>query len=275
MMLQTDSTTADTSPRDATVIAVANQKGGVAKTTSSVNLTSCIAAEGFKTMLVDMDPQGGCAVCLGMDTTTITLSTYDALVKPRQSVKDVIIPTGFDFDLAPANIDLAGAEVELKQGLAAETVLQRRLASAKEDYDYIIIDTPPSLGILTVNSLTAADYVLIPTACEYMSLRGMRMLLDTLDSVREVTNPKLEVLGVLATRYDSRTINSREIYEYMQEFCERESLHLFSQVIKRSVRFSEAPRYRKPLVNWRRESEGAIAYREVAQEVLHVKSKTS
>jgi chromosome partitioning protein len=259
----------------AVVIAVANQKGGVAKTTTSVNLAACIAASGHRTLLVDMDPQGGCAVCLGMDTTVISTSVYDALVKPRMSVQDIIVASKFGFDLAPANIDLAGAEVELKQGLAAETVLQRRLATAKEQYDFILIDTPPSLGILTVNSLTAADYVLIPTACEYMALRGMRMLLDTMDSVREVTNPDLQVLGVLATRYDPRTINSREIYAYLTEFCEREGLRLFSQVIKRSVRFSEAPRFHMPLVNWRSEHDGARAYRELAQEVLRAQSQTS
>lgn len=269
--ISTNGSSADSS---AVVIAVANQKGGVAKTTTAVNLAACIAAGGYRTLLVDMDPQGGCAVCLGMDTTIITNSVYDALVKPRMSVQDVIIPSAFGFDLAPANIDLAGAEVELKQGLAAETVLQRRLATAKEHYDFILIDTPPSLGILTVNSLTAADYVLIPTACEYMALRGMRMLLDTMESVREVTNPDLQVLGVLATRYDPRTINSREIYAYLTEFCEREGLRLFSQVIKRSVRFSEAPRFHMPLVNWRSELDGARAYRELAQEVLHAQSQT-
>ena len=258
----------------AVVIAVANQKGGVAKTTTSVNLAACIAETGHRTLLVDMDPQGGCAVCLGMDTTIITNSVYEALVKPRMSVLDVIIPSAFGFDLAPANIDLAGAEVELKQGLAAETVLQRRLATAKGHYDFILIDTPPSLGTLTVNSLTAADYVLIPTACEYMALRGLRILLDTMESVREVTNPDLQVLGVLATRYDPRTINSREIYAYLTEFCEREGLRLFSQVIKRSVRFSEAPLFHMPLVNWRSELDGARAYRELAQEVLHAQSKT-
>ena len=146
----------------AMIIAVANQKGGVAKTTTSVNLTALLAAAGKRVLLVDMDPQGGCAVCLGMDTTTMERSVYDALVKPDVAIADVLIATAFNFDLAPANIDLAGAEIELKQALAAETVLQRKLKPVLGSYDYIVIDTPPSLGILTVNSLTAANKVLIP-----------------------------------------------------------------------------------------------------------------
>ena len=199
-------------------------------------------------------------------------SVYDALVRPDVGVRDVVISTDFGFDLAPANIDLAGAEIELKQALAAETVLQRRLRSVLGQYDFVVIDTPPSLGILTVNSLTAATKVLIPIAAEYMALRGLRMLLDTLENVREVTNPRLQIMGILATRYDARTINSREVYEYLGEFCEREGLHLFPQVIKQSVRFAEAPGYRTPLALWRRELDGAKQYHKLAQEVLNGKA---
>ena len=251
------------------ILTVANQKGGVAKTTTAVNLTACIAAAGRRALLVDMDPQGGCAVCLGMDTTTLDRSVYDALIKPSMAIGDVVISTDFGFDLAPANIDLAGAEIELKQALAAETVLQRRLRTVLSEYDYIVIDTPPSLGILTVNSLTAANKVIIPISAEYMALRGLRMLLDTLENVREVTNPSLQVMGILATRYDARTINSREVYEYLGNFCEREGLHLFPQVIKQSVRFAEAPGYRTPLALWRKDLDGAKQYALLAEEVLH------
>ena len=250
------------------VVAVANQKGGVAKTTTAVNLAACVAEWGHRTLLVDMDPQGGCSVCLGRDTTEDERTIYDALIRTELSVHDVAVPTGFGFDLAPSNIDLAGAEVELRQTLAAETVLQRRLRTVKDHYDYIFIDTPPSLGILTLNGLTAAGYVLIPISCEYMALRGLRMLLDTLESVREVTNPNLQILGVLATRYDGRTINSREIYSYLEQFCQREGIRLFPQVIKQSVRFAEAPGYRMPIVRWRQDLDGAKTYWQVAQEVL-------
>lgn len=251
------------------ILAVANQKGGVAKTTTAVNLAACIAETGQRTLLVDMDPQGGCAVCLGMDTNILTRSIYDALVRPDMSVADVLFPTEFNFDLAPATIDLAGAEIELKQALAAETVLLRRLKPVLDRYDYVVIDTPPSLGILTVNSLTAASGVVIPISTEYMSLRGLRMLLDTLENVREVTNPRLEVLGLLATRYDSRTINSREVYQYLSEFCQRENLNLFPQVIKQSVRFAEAPGYQMPLALWRKDLDGAKQYRDLAANLIH------
>lgn len=251
------------------ILTVANQKGGVAKTTTSVNLAACFAEQGKRTLLVDMDPQGGDAVCLGMDTTVLERSIYDALVKPGIAVSDVLVNTNFGFDLAPANIDLAGAEIELKQALAAETVLQRRLRPLHEQYDVIVIDTPPSLGILTVNSLTAATEILIPIACEYMALRGLRMLLDTVESVREVTNPNLHILGILATRYDARTVNGREVYQYLGEFAEREGLRLFPYVIRQSVRFIEAPGYQTPLVLWRQNVDGAKQYRNVAREIIN------
>jgi chromosome partitioning protein len=261
----------DVEPVDNTarVLAVANQKGGVAKTTTAVNIAAALGASSKRVLLVDLDPQGGCAVCLGIDTSSLQKTIYDVLVSSSVEIGRVIMKTSFGFDLAPSNIDLAGAEVELKQVLSQESVLKRRLHSALERYDYIVIDTPPSLGILTVNALTAARYVLVPVACEYMALRGLKMLLDTIDNVQSVTNPGLKIMGVLATKFDTRTINSPEVYEYLTQFCEKQGIRLFNEVIKQSVRFLEAPSSGTPLVQLHPDLDGAKAYRQVAQEILY------
>jgi chromosome partitioning protein len=177
--------------------------------------------------------------------------------------------TVFGFELAPSNIDLAGAEVELRQVLAQENVLKRRLEPILESYDYIIVDTPPSLGVLTVNALTASRYVLIPIATEFMALRGLKMLLDTIDNVRSVTNPNLQILGILATKFDARTLNSREVYQYLGETAEREGIKLFNAVIRQSVRFTEAPGHATPLVQLHPELDGAKAYQRIAEEIAH------
>jgi chromosome partitioning protein len=253
----------------ARVICVSNQKGGVAKTTTAVNLAASLGKNGKTVLLIDLDPQGGCAVCLGMDTSSLQRTVYDVLVKQGFDIGKVIMKTAFSFDLAPSNIDLAGAEVELKQVLAQESVLKRRLHPVLNQYDYIIIDTPPSLGILTVNALTSSDHVLIPISCEYMALRGLKMLLDSIENVQTVTNPKLKILGILATKYDTRTVNSREVYDYLSQFSSREGITLFNPVIKQSVRFTEAPNYGKPLVDLHPDLDGARAYQQVAEEILH------
>lgn len=256
----------------AKVISVANQKGGVAKTTTAVNLATALADNDKRVLLVDLDPQGGCAVCLGLDTSSLQRTIYDVLVKSDVPVTKVVMKTAHGFDLAPSNIDLAGAEVELKQVLAQESVLRRRLEPVLDSYDYIIIDTPPSLGILTVNALTASQYVLIPVSCEYMALRGLKMLLDTVDNVHSVTNRGLKILGILATKYDTRTINSREVYEYLTQFSEKHGIRLFNEVIKQSVRFVEAPSIGQPLVDLYPEMDGAKAYQQVAQEIIYGQS---
>jgi len=260
-----------TEPPDtkARVVAVANQKGLVDETATTVNLAAALAAEGKRVLIIDLDPQGGCAVCLGIDTSTLQRTIYNVLVSSDVEIRKVVMKTPYGFDLTPANIDLAGAEVELKQVLAQESVLKRRLAPALDQYEFILIDTPPSLGILTVNALTAAKYVLVPIACEYMALRGLKMLLDSIDNVQAVTNPNLEVLGVLATKYDARTINSREVYDYLQQVCERQGIKLFNQVIKQSVRFTEAPNHGKPLIQLHPELDGAQAYQQVAKEMVY------
>ena len=256
-------------PSGAIVIAVANQKGGVAKTTTSVNLATSLADAGKKVLLIDLDPQGGCAVCFSIDTYSIQRTIYDILLERVSDYNKVLmrLPVGVDF--LPSNIDLSGAEIELNRVMSRESALRRHLAPAIPVYDYIIIDTPPSLGILTLNALTAAREVLIPVSCDLMALRGLRMLLDTVSDIQNLTNPGLRVLGLIATRYDPRTINSREVLDYISNYCDREGLRLFNQAIKSSVRITEAPNSGMPVVKLFPDLEGSQAYHQLAQEIIH------
>ena len=254
----------------ARVLVVANQKGGVAKTTTAVNLAAALGTQfGKRVLLIDLDPQAGCALFIGMDTTSLRKSIHNVLVEPTTELASVIAKTTFGFDLAPSNIDLAAAELQLKEMMAREFVLQRKLAPVLSRYDYIIIDTPPTLGMLTINALSAARFVLIPMACQYMALRGLDTLLGTIEQIRHDLNPRLGLLGILATNYDSRTLHSREVFEYLTELCARQGLPLFNTYIKASVRFHEAPNERTPLVLLHPELEGAKAYVDVAQEVAN------
>lgn len=253
---------------NATVIVVANQKGGVAKTTTAVNLAAALGMHLDKrVLLIDLDPQAGCALCIGMDTADLKKSVYNALIESSTSLASVIVKTGYGFDLAPSNIDLAAAELRLKELLAREFVLHRKLEPLLEKYDYIIIDTPPTLGMLTINALSAARYVLIPMACQYMALRGLDTLLGTINQIKNELNPELSLLGILATNYDNRTLHSREVFDYMTQLCQRQGLPLFSTYIKSSVRFHEAPNEQKPLILLHPDHAGAVAYLTVAKEV--------
>ncbi len=254
----------------ARVLVVANQKGGVAKTTTAVNLAALLGTQlGKRVLLIDLDPQAGCALCIGMDTANLRKSIYNVLVEPQTELAKVIAKTSYGFHLAPSNIDLAAAELQLKELLAREFILQRKLQPVLGQYDFIIIDTPPTLGMLTINALTAARYVLIPMACQYMALRGLDTLLSTINQVRNDLNPHLNLLGILATNYDGRTLHSREVVDYLTQLCERQKLPLFNTVIKSSVRFHEAPNEHKPLVLLHPDLEGAKGYMEIAQEVAN------
>lgn len=251
------------------IIAVANQKGGVAKTTSTLNLAAGLGQRGQRTLVVDLDPQGGCAVSLGIATDSLNKTVYNVLMDDGTGFSDILMKTGSGFDLAPANIDLAGAEVELKQQLAAEQVLKRNLEEVLDDYEFVLFDCPPSLGMLTINALTAAKELLIPMAMEYLALRGLDMLAKTVAKVRAVTNSELSYLGILATKYDRRTLNSQEIFEALQRASHDSGIHLFNTFITNSVRFTESPSAKQPLILADPQHEGSRAYRAVIESILH------
>lgn len=250
------------------IIAIANQKGGVAKTTSTLNLAAGLAQRGQRTLVVDLDPQGGCAVSLGIATDSLNKTVYNVLMDDPVGFSDIVMKSGSGFDLAPSNIDLAGAEVELKQQLAAEQVLKRNLEEVLDDYEFVLFDCPPSLGMLTINALTAAKELLIPMAMEYLALRGLDMLAKTVAKVRAVTNAELSYLGILATKYDRRTLNSQEIFAALQQASHQAGIRLFNTFITNSVRFTESPSSKQPLILADPDHEGARAYQAVIESIL-------
>lgn len=253
-------------PKNATIIAMTNQKGGVGKTTTTINLGAALAETGRKVLLVDFDPQGSASVGLGVNPHTLDLSIYNLLLGRDVDIDDVILETDLDnLDLLPANIDLSAAEVQLVSEVAREQTLRRVLRPAKSEYDIIIIDCAPSLGLLTVNALTASDYALIPLECEFFALRGVALLTDTITKVTERLNPDLEILGIVGTMYDGRTLHSREVLERVVEaFGEK----VFHTVIKRTVKFPETTVAGEPITTYASSSPGALAYRNLAKEVL-------
>jgi chromosome partitioning protein len=251
------------------IIAVANQKGGVAKTTTALNLAAGLAMRGKKTLAVDLDPQGGCGISIGIATDSLNKTIYNVLMRDDVGFSDIIISTKFGFDLAPSNIDLAGAEIELKQLLASERVLKRKLEEVADDYDFILLDCPPSLGMLTVNALTAANEVFIPMAMELLALRGLDMLARTITNIRAITNPDLQYLGMLGTKYDRTTLNSKEIYDALDAAAQNSGIRLFNTYIPDTVRFKESPRYKAPLVVEQPNHEGSKAYMTVVEEIIN------
>jgi chromosome partitioning protein len=250
----------------ARVVALCNQKGGVGKTTSTINLGAALTEYGRRVLLLDFDPQGALSVGLGVQPHQLDRTVYDVLMESSVSLDDVLLKTNIPgMDLVPSNIDLSAAEVQLVNEVAREQTLARALTPALPDYDLVLIDCQPSLGLLTVNALTAADEVVIPLECEFFSLRGVALLIDTIEKVRERLNPRLHIAGILATMYDSRTVHGREVFARVVEaFGDT----VFDTVITRTVRFPETTVAGEPITTWAPSSSGAQQYRALAKEVL-------
>ena len=250
----------------ARIVAMCNQKGGVGKTTTTINLGASLAEYGRKVLLVDFDPQGSLSVGLGLNPHQMDLTIYNLLMQRDVTLDDVVVPTGVPgMDLLPSNIDLSAAEVQLVQEVAREQTLQRVLAPAIEHYDVILIDCQPSLGLLTVNALTASDGVIVPLECEYFALRGVALLKTTIDKVQERLNPKLKIDGVLGTMFDGRTLHGREV---MERLVDAWGDTVFHTVIRRTVKFSDSTVAGEPITNYASKSAGADSYRQLAKEVL-------
>ena len=246
----------------ARVIAFANQKGGVAKTTTTLNLAAAFAEEGHRVLCVDMDPQGNLTMSQGIDPDTLDVSMYDVLVHGT-SIREVIRRR--EIDVACASIDLAGAELAMSMKIGRERSLEKALAAIDGDYDFICVDTPPSLGLLTINALTAADKVIVPVQCEYLSMRGLVQLQNTLAMIRENLNPDVDIEGILPTLVDSRTLHAREAIELLEEnFGDR----VFASRIRKTVRFAEAPVRGMSVLKYEPKGTAADAYRQLAREVL-------
>jgi chromosome partitioning protein len=245
------------------VIAFANQKGGVAKTTTALNLGVAFAEQGIKVLLIDLDPQGNLTMSQGLNPDAIERSMFDVLVH-RVPITDVI--HGAEVDLAVSSIDLAGAELALSSMIGRERALEKALAPVRENYNYILIDTPPSLGLLTINALVAANGVIVPVQCEYLSLRGLVQLENTLSMIRENLNPDVAIQGILPTMYDKRTLHSREAVEILEEnFGDL----VFDTKIRKTIRYAEAPVKGSSVLKYDPTGNAAEAYRKLAKEVLN------
>ena len=249
--------------RDALIVAIANQKGGVGKSTTTINLGAALALQGERILLVDLDPQGNTTSGLGVDRRALELSTYEILVD-EVPVDDVIEPTSVrDLFLVPATIELAGAEIEMVSMFSREKRLATALKQVVDQYDFVLIDCPPSLGLLTINGLSAAGEVIIPIQCEYYALEGVSQLVGNIHRVKANVNPSLEVEGVILTMYDGRTNLSSDVVAQVRDHFGETT---YRTVIPRTVRLSEAPSYGEPIEAFDPMSRGAIAYRELARE---------
>lgn len=251
--------------RDCRVIAIINQKGGVGKSTTSVNLSATLGEARQKVLVVDFDPQGNTTSGYGIEKEELEFCVYDALLRGHD-FKDLILDTCEpNVFVVPATIQLAGAEIELVSSMAREGILKGLIDSVKDEFDYIFIDCPPSLGLLTINALVAADSLLIPIQCEYYALEGVTKLLESMKMVKGRLNPDLEIYGVLMTMYDSRTTLSNQVVDEVSAFFGKQ---MFKTVIPRSVKLSEAPSHGLPISMYARMNKGAIAYKNLAKEVM-------
>jgi chromosome partitioning protein len=247
------------------IIAITNQKGGVGKTTTAINLAACLANEGKNTLLIDLDPQGNATSGLGFDKNDLERTSYDVVIGDC-TVYDAIVHTNYKkLDLIPSNVDLAGAEVELADAETKQFLLKVQIRTLKEEYDFIIIDCPPSLGLLTVNALTAADTALVPIQCEYFALEGLSQLIQTVDMIREALNPELKIEGIVFTMFDIRTRLANDVVNNVRDNLQ---LHVYKTAIPRNVRLAEAPSYGMPIIEYDYRCSGSRAYRKFAKEVM-------
>ena len=247
------------------IMAIVNQKGGVGKTTTSVNLTAAVGLKDKKCLLVDIDPQGNATSGMGINKRKTEATSYDVLVSGAD-VKDVIVHTAYkNVDVIPSGMDLAGAEIELIEFPRREARLKVALAALRDEYDYIFIDCPPSLGLLTLNALCAADTLIVPIQCEYFALEGLSQLMATVRQVKRLYNPHIDIEGVLLTMFDGRLNLTQQVAAEVKKFFPRK---VFSQPIPRSVRLSEAPSHGKPIAYYDRNSKGAAAYNALADELI-------
>ena len=252
------------------IIAISNQKGGVGKTTTAVNLAACLSEKGKKVLLIDMDPQGNATSGLGIDKRRCEKTVYDCLINEVQ-MKEAIISTQYEgLDLCPSSLDLSGAELELISVMGRENRLKESLECLDGEYDYIFIDSPPSLGLITINILTAANSVLIPIQCEFYALEGVSQLIETIKKIKKALNPSLFIEGIVMTMYDARTNLNTQVVDEVKRFFPKK---VYATVIPRNVRISEAPGFGRPVIYYDEASKGSQAYKDLADEFTENENK--